>query len=165
MLKSIVRSPVLISKRQLTIPFLPTQPQKPGGVIGTPNDAYRFPPKSKMEGSYHWWMERTFTLTMLPLLTTAMLTSGPLSATCDTVFSLGVLGYSYMEFHSCITDYVSSRVYGKWHNYAMYLLRFGTVLSLFGIYKLENESDGVVGIVKKCWSDKKTTTEKIKGSV
>lgn len=161
MFKSIIKSPVLISKRQLTIPFLPTLPQKSGGVIGTPNDPYRFPPKSRLHGSFHWWLEKSFTLTMMPLLTTAMITSGPLSAAMDTAFSLSVLGYSYMEFHSCITDYISSRIYGKWHNYALYLLRFGTVISLIGIYKLENESDGVVGLVKKCWADKRDTVKMI----
>lgn len=67
-----------------------------------------------------------------------------------------------MEFNSCITDYISERVYGVWHKYAMYMLGLGSAVSLFGIYKLETENDGVVGLVKSLWhSPKKEKNEKI----
>ena len=37
-------------------------------------------------------------------------------------------------------------------NYAMYLLTLGSVLSALGIYKLQTEENGVVGILKKFWA-------------
>ena len=142
------------ARRSLTIPFIPVLPQKPGGVVGSPNDSYIPPKMNKFEGSYHWWAEKAFALTSLPLVTVAALTSGPLSVTCDSVLSVGLLGYCYMEMHSCITDYISSRVYGKYHNYALYLLGAGSLVSLVGIYKLETEDDGLVGFMKGLWKGK-----------
>ncbi|CAI4058407.1 succinate dehydrogenase membrane anchor subunit SDH4 SKDI_04G3990 [Saccharomyces kudriavzevii IFO 1802] len=150
------------AKKSFTIPFLPVLPQKPGGVKGTPNDAYVPPPENKLEGSYHWYMEKIFTLSVVPLATTAMLTTGPLSTAADSFFSVMLLGYCYMEFHSCVTDYISERVYGVWHKYAMYMLGLGSAVSLFGIYKLETENDGVVGLIKSLWgSSKRGDSEKI----
>ncbi|CCF56903.1 hypothetical protein KAFR_0B06070 [Kazachstania africana CBS 2517] len=153
------------AKRSFTIPFLPILPQKPGGVIGTPNEAYKSPRPNKLEGSFHWWLEKAFAVTSFPLATAALFTTGPLSTTCDSIFCLGLLGYYYMEFHSCITDYISSRVYGKIHNYAMYLLGAGTFVSLFGIYKLESETGGFVGIVKKLWAFPSITSNKMEDEV
>lgn len=154
----IIRSFQTTSKRALTIPFLPVLPQKPGGVIGTPNDPYKAPPVNKAEGSVHWWIEKSFALTSVPLVTAAFLTTGPLATVADSVLAVSLLGYSYVEFQSCITDYITSRVYGRWHNYAMYLLGAGSLLSLFGIYKLETENDGITGLVKQMWKVNSTST-------
>ncbi|CAL9737156.1 succinate dehydrogenase [ubiquinone] cytochrome b small subunit, mitochondrial [Monosporozyma servazzii] len=148
---TISRSFQTTAKRSLTIPFLPILPQKPGGVVGTPNDSYKPPTINKFEGSIHWWTEKAFTLTTLPLVTLATLSSGPLSTASDSILSVALLGYCYMEFQSCIADYITARVYGKWHNYAMYLLGAGSLVSLFGIYKLETENDGITGLVKGMW--------------
>lgn len=146
------------AKKCLTIPFLPVLPQKPGGVVGTPNDPYTPPPMSKAEGSYHWWLEKAFAITTLPLAATTIVT-GPLSTTYDSVFSIALLGYCYMEFHSCITDYIPKRVYGNFHNYALYLLGGGSLISLFGIYQLETKGDGVTGLVHSLWTGKVTEKE------
>ncbi|CAB4253940.1 similar to Saccharomyces cerevisiae YDR178W SDH4 Membrane anchor subunit of succinate dehydrogenase [Maudiozyma barnettii] len=146
------------AKRCLTIPFLPVLPQKPGGVVGTPNDPYVPPPVSKMEGPIHWWIEKTFAVATLPLAATALI-AGPLSTTYDSVFSVALLGYCYMEFHSCITDYIPKRVYGKFHNYALYLLGGGSLISLLGIYKLESEGEGITGLIHSLWTGKTTSKE------
>lgn len=139
------------AKRSLTIPFLPVLPQKPGGVVGTPNDPYKPPAVNKFEGSFHWWLEKGFALTTVPLVTVATLSSGPLSTVSDSILSVGLLGYCYMEFHSCIADYITARVYGRWHYYALYLLSGGSLISLYGIYKLETENDGITGLVRQLW--------------
>ena len=139
------------SAGQFVIPFLPLLPQKPGGVQGTPNDAFIPPKPHKMEGSYHWWLEKSFSYSILPLTTVAFLTTGTLSTVTDTALCLSALGYSYMEFHSCITDYVQTRQYGKYHNYALYLLGAGTLASLLGIYNLETQKGGFKGLVKSLW--------------
>lgn len=139
------------ARRQFVIPFLPLLPQKPGGVQGTPNDAFVPPKPNKMEGSYHWWLEKSFSYSILPLTTAAFLTTGTLSTALDSALCLSALGYSYMEFHSCITDYVQPRQYGKYHNYALYLLGAGTLVSLLGIYNLETQKGGFKGLVKSLW--------------
>ncbi|GMM57921.1 protein [Maudiozyma humilis] len=146
------------AKKCLTIPFLPVLAQKPGGVVGTPNDAFVPPKANKAEGSVHWWLEKAFAVTTLPLAATALVT-GPLGTTCDSIFSVALLGYCYMEFHSCITDYIPKRVYGNYHNYALYLLGGGSLLSLVGIYKLETENDGVTGFAKSLWTGKTVAKE------
>ena len=138
----------------LTIPFIPTVPQKPGGVIGTANDPYVHPKPNKMEGSVHWWLEKAFAVTTIPMATAAMFMTGPYSIAADSVFSTALLGYCYMEFHSCITDYIPARIYGRWHNYALYLLGAGSLVSLAGIYKMETEYDGLTGLVKSMWTGK-----------
>ena len=98
------------AKKSLTIPFLPVLPQKPGGVRGTPNDAYVPPPENKLEGSYHWYMEKIFALSVVPLATTAMLTTGPLSTAADSFFSVMLLGYCYMA-----VSYTHLDVYKRQH--------------------------------------------------
>lgn len=147
------------TKKCLTIPFLPVLPQRPGGVMGTPNDSYSPPPVSRTEGSVHWWLEKAFVATTVPLVTVAVFIPGPLSTTWDSIFSVALLGYCYMEFHSCITDYVPKRVYGKFHNYALYLLGGGSLISLLGIYKLETDNDGITGLIKSLWTGKIVSKE------
>lgn len=156
----LIRSFQTTSKKALTLPFLPVLPQKPGGVTGTANDSYKPPTINKFEGSIHWWIEKGFNITSIPLVTAAFLTTGPLSTVTDSILAVSILGYSYLEFQSCIADYITLSVYGKWHNYALYLLGAGSTLSLFGIYKLETENDGVTGLVKQMWKTDPTSTTK-----
>ncbi|CAI4046270.1 hypothetical protein SKDZ_12G2030 [Saccharomyces kudriavzevii ZP591] len=140
--------------RPFTIPFLPKIPQKPGGVSGTANDSSYMPPESKSHGSYHWIAERGLSLAVLPLIAIPMVTTGPISTFTDTFLSLVLLGHCHIGFQSCIIDYVSERVYGKVHHYAMYLLSLGSFISLVGIYKLESQGVGLVGSLKSLWDNK-----------
>lgn len=144
------------AKRSLTIPFLSTLPQKPGGVEGTPNDAFIPPPPSKLHGSYHWDFERFLAVSMVPLVALPLATSGSISTVADTLLSTILIGHLYVGFQSCIVDYISARVYGKNHNRAMFLLSLGTLLSLIGVYKLETEENGTIGVLTSLWkADKK----------
>ncbi|CAI4046597.1 hypothetical protein N7582_003850 [Saccharomyces uvarum] len=137
--------------RPFTIPFLPKIPQKPGGVSGTANDSSYMPPESRTHGSYHWIVERGLSLMVLPLIMVPLVTTGPISTFTDTFLSLVLLGHCHIGFQSCIIDYVSERVYGKVHHYAMYLLSLGSFLSLVGIYKLESQGAGLIGSLKSLW--------------
>ncbi|CAI1582356.1 hypothetical protein SEUBUCD646_0L02270 [Saccharomyces eubayanus] len=137
--------------RPFTIPFLPKIPQKPGGVSGTANDSSYMLPESRAHGSYHWIVERGLSLMVLPLIMVPLVTTGPISIFADTFLSLVLLGHCHIGFQSCIIDYVSERVYGKVHHYAMYLLSLGTFLSLVGIYKLESQEAGLIGSLKPLW--------------
>ena len=147
--------------RPFTIPFLPKIPQKPGGVSGTANDSSYMPPENKTQGSYHWIVERGLSFAVLPLTAVPLVTVGPVSTFIDTFLSLVLLGHCHIGFQSCIIDYISERVYGKVHYYAMYLLSLGSFLSLIGIYKLESQEAGLIGSLKSLWDNKPVTKRKM----
>lgn len=147
------------ARRNLTIPFLSTLPQKAGGVVGTPNDAYHPPPVDKMHGSYHWDFERALAVAMVPLATIPLATGGSISTVADSLLASVLLGHVYIGFQSCIIDYIPARVYGKNHNYAMYLLTLGSVFSALGIYKLETEENGIIGVLSRLWTADRESQE------
>ena len=139
------------------IPFLPVLPQPAGGVKGNVNEAFVPPAISKAHGSYHWDAEKLIFLAAMPLVTVPLLSMGaPISSTLDILLSVTVMSHFFIEFQSCITDYVQKRVYGKIHNYAMYLLYLGTMGSLVGIYNLQNtENGGFTGFLKTFFGKEK----------
>ncbi|KAK6463150.1 succinate dehydrogenase membrane anchor subunit [Scheffersomyces coipomensis] len=135
----------------LLIRGIKTIPQPPGYIVGTVNDAYVPPKAHKLEGSYHWTSERLVALGLAPLTLAPLL--GGTSTLLDSTLSVLVLYHSYTGFQSCIIDYIPKRVYGSLHNYAMYLLTFGTGVAGYGLYKIEtSEEGGVSGIVKKIYT-------------
>lgn len=147
------------ARRNLTIPFLSTLPQKAGGVVGTPNDAYHPPAVDKMHGSYHWDFERALAVAMVPLVTIPLAAGGSISTVADSLLASVLLGHVYVGFQSCIIDYIPARVYGKNHNYAMYLLTLGSVFSALGIYKLETEENGIIGVLSRLWTADRESQE------
>ncbi|EDO16868.1 hypothetical protein Kpol_1024p21 [Vanderwaltozyma polyspora DSM 70294] len=153
-----------VSRRlNFRIPFLPALPQAPGGVRGDVNEAYVPPKADKMHGSYHWDFERIVAVSIIPLVTipTLGLSSMPLHSTIDAVLCVTAMSHFFLEFQSCITDYVQKRVYGKIQNYAMYLLYGGSLLSLIGIYNLQSEENqGFTGLLTKVFG-KDTKNESI----
>lgn len=139
------------SKRSFTIPFLSTLPQKPGGVEGTANDPFIAPEPRKTEGSYHWDFERIIAVSLVPLVTLPIATGGSISTVADGLLSAVLVGHLHVGFQSCIMDYISERVYGKNHHRAMFLLTLGSLLSFIGIYKLETEENGAIGVLTSLW--------------
>lgn len=140
------------AKKSLTIPFLSTLPQTPGGVKGDVNDAYVPPAPEKIHGSLHWDFERVVAISMVPLVTVPLAASGSISTALDTMLASMLLCHCYVGFQSCIIDYIPARVYGKNHNYAMYLLGFGSIISVFGIYQIETKENGIIGILTSLWT-------------
>lgn len=127
-----------------------TIPQPPGHIVGTVNDAYVGPAPDKKHGSYHWTSERAVAIGLLPLIGSSF-ASTP-SVILDTTLSAFILFHSYTGFQSCIIDYIPKRVYGAYHNYAMYLLTFGTGVAGYGIYSIEQkEEGGLSGIISRIW--------------
>ncbi|CAR26890.1 hypothetical protein ZYGR_0I01620 [Zygosaccharomyces rouxii] len=150
------------SKRSLTIPFLSTLPQKPGGVEGTPNDPFIAPEPHKTHGSYHWDFERFLAVSMIPLVTLPLATGGSVSTVADGLLSTILLGHLYVGFQSCIIDYIPARVYGKNHGRAMFLLSLGSLLSIIGVYKLETEENGTIGVLTSLWKNREDQEQKEK---
>ncbi|SCV04687.1 LAMI_0H18272g1_1 [Lachancea mirantina] len=140
------------ARRSLTIPFLSTLPQAPGGVKGNVNDAYVPPPPHKTHGSLHWDFERAVAVCMPPLVGSALASGGDLGTVADSLLCSALFAHLYIGFQSCIIDYIPKRVYGKNYNYAMYLLTLGSIVGAVGVYKLETEEEGLTGVVQKLWT-------------
>ncbi|SCU96851.1 LAFA_0G08438g1_1 [Lachancea sp. 'fantastica'] len=160
MQKQALRTLHQTGKKSLTIPFLSTLPQNPGGVKGDVNEAYRPPAPDRIHGSLHWDFQRITSVALLPLVGSSLAAGGDISVVADSVLATVLLGHIYVGYQSCIVDYIPSRVYGKNHTYAMYLLTLGSLFAGVGIYKLETEENGLTGVVKKLWSAKSTSEGK-----
>lgn len=118
--------------------------------MGTVNDAYVPPKPNKTHGSLHWTSERVVAIGLVPLVG-SLLVAGP-STVIDASLSSLLLYHCFAGFQSCIIDYIPQRVYGSYHNYAMYLLTFGTGVAAYGVYELETkEEGGILGILSRLW--------------
>lgn len=127
------------------------KPQPPGYVVGTVNDAYVPPESNYYEGGHHWSYEKVVTGSLIPL-TVAPFIFGADIPIVDTAFCVTCLFHSHMGLKSCIIDYIPKRVYGIWHTYASRLLTLGTSVSLYGIYLLETEANGLFNIISGVWN-------------
>ncbi|CAH6718199.1 mitochondrial inner membrane protein Shh4p [[Candida] jaroonii] len=126
-----------------------TIPQPPGFIVGDVNDAYVPPKPSKSHGSIHWTSERAISMAMVPLALSPFITGA--STVIDSTLCAVTLAHCYTGFQSCIIDYIPVRVYGAYHNYAMYLLTFGTGVAAYGVYDIEKREGGVTNIISKLW--------------
>ncbi|CDK26349.1 unnamed protein product [Kuraishia capsulata CBS 1993] len=124
--------------------------QPPGYIIGTVNDAYTPPDMDQYHGSFHWSYDRVIATAMVPL-TLAPFVAGVDIPLVDTLLSSLILFHSRAGFQSCITDYIPKRVYGVWHKVAMGLLNLGSWVSIYGIYLLETEGNGLFNLVNQIW--------------
>lgn len=122
----------------------------PGNIVGTVNDAYKFPEPDHYHGSNHWTYDRILAMGLVPL-TAFPFVMGVEFPMVDSIFCLTVLLHSYAGFKSCIIDYIPERVYGFWHRAAMKLLTLGTAVSLYGIYILETTENGLFDFVSKIY--------------
>lgn len=126
-------------------------PQPPGGIVGTVNDAVTYPTPSKLHGSKHWTAERLIIIGFVPLIV-APLAGTSLTPLLDGTLSSLILLHSHLGFESCIVDYIPKRVYGPFHNIAIYALFAGTAAAFYGIYQYETTDIGLVSTVGKIWN-------------
>ncbi|ODV94823.1 hypothetical protein PACTADRAFT_76429 [Pachysolen tannophilus NRRL Y-2460] len=125
-------------------------PQPAGHVVGSLNDPFVPPAADHVHGSYHWTYDRLMTVAMIPLSMTPFI-SGIAHPIIDAGLCSLLLLHCKAGFESCIVDYIPKRVYGIWHNIAMRLLQLGSWISLYGIYVLETESNGMFEFISSIW--------------
>jgi len=125
-------------------------PQPPGYITGTVNDAVKLPKPDRYHGSYHWGFERLVTAGLVPLTVWPFVT-GSLPPLADFTLGALLIAHCHMGFGSCITDYIPKRRFPKLHPACFYLLGLGSAVGLYGVYKLETEEEGLVGVAKGLW--------------
>lgn len=130
---------------------LGTIPQPPGGIVGSVNDPVAIPSPNRSHGSYHWSFERIIVLGMVPLMVTPF-TAITLTPVLDATLGSLILMHSHLGFESCIIDYIPKRVYGPFHNLAMYALYLGSATALYGVYQMETNDIGLTAAVSKIWN-------------
>ncbi|BAO41585.1 Succinate dehydrogenase [ubiquinone] cytochrome b small subunit [Kluyveromyces marxianus] len=158
--------------RGIRLPSLPNKaslskykliPPPPGGVTGTVNDTL---PKSEpnwFHGSYHWDYERITAVSLIPLTMVPLygaMSSATFAATfpvpiIDAVLASTILIHSYLGITSCIIDYIPLRKFGFWHKAAKFALALGSSISLYGIYVLETENNGLIDLITALWDKEK----------
>lgn len=125
--------------------------QPPGHVEGTINEAAKIPLMNPYESSYHWTYDRMVSLGLIPM-TVAPLAFGVENPLLDASFCLILLFHIHSGFKSCIIDYIPERVYGFWHRAACKLLSFGSFVSMYGIYLLETNENGLFDLISRTWN-------------
>lgn len=124
-----------------------TIPLPPGNIIGTVNDAYVPPKALKSHGSFHWNAERGVALGLVPLVGAPFFTG--VSTVLDSTLLAFLLFHCFVGFQACIIDYIPARKFGSLHNYAMYLLTFGTGVAAYGVYEIEKKEEGLTNVISK----------------
>lgn len=141
---------ISLKPRLPKLPNLKLKPDAPGNIIGTVNDAYVPPMPDISEGSFHWAYERMVVLSMTPLVVFPFI-AGVDYPLVDATLGVLIALHSRYGFHSCIIDYIPLRKFDFWHKFAMFLLNVGTCVSIYGIYILETENNGLCDLIQKLW--------------
>ncbi|TID29409.1 hypothetical protein CANINC_001983 [Pichia inconspicua] len=149
--KSFTARNLSLKPRLPKFPSFKLTPDPPGNIVGTVNDAYVPPQPEISKGSFHWAYERLVVLGMTPLIVFPFI-AGVDYPLVDAILSSLILLHSRYGFQSCIIDYIPKRKFGTWHKLAMILLNIGSFTSLYGIYVIETENNGLADLIYKMWT-------------
>lgn len=155
------------SKRYLSMKFLDKYKlpkQNPGAVEGTINDKLKTPDLNFFEGGFHWGYEKIIALaiiptSLLPFYSYLYLGNLSISPIWDSLLSIFLLMHASYGYKSCIIDYIPERKFGYWHKFCKRLLQLGGVLSLYGIYVMETENNGMTDLVRRLWRAKSSNDD------
>ncbi|CCD24882.1 Tim18p NDAI_0E00660 [Naumovozyma dairenensis CBS 421] len=117
---------------------------------------FTLPKPSQVEGSYHEEYEKIAKYSLLPLSLVPFVISmagGVVPPLLDTALATTFLIYIQYGFTSCIIEYLPKEKFHRWHNAAKYLLYSFSSLSLYGIYQLETENNGLIDLISKLWQN------------
>lgn len=155
------------SKRYLSMKFLDKYKfpkQNPGAVEGSLNDNLKKPELSFFDGGFHWGYEKIITLAMiptaiLPFYSYMYLGNLSISPVWDSLLSILLLMHASYGYKSCIIDYIPERKFGYWHKFCKRLLQLGGIISLYGIYVMETENNGMTDLVRRLWRAKSSNDD------
>lgn len=147
---SLVSRNLSLKPRLPKLPSFKLNPEPAGNIIGTVNDAYVPPPMEMSEGSFHWAYERLITVGMAPLIVFPFI-AGVDYPLVDAAMGSLILLHSRYGLQSCIIDYIPIRKFGNWHKLAMLLLNLGSFISLYGVYVIETEYNGICDLIGQLW--------------
>jgi succinate dehydrogenase (ubiquinone) membrane anchor subunit len=127
--------------------FLGAGPQT---IKGGVNDPAPVPEANSAKGSYHWIMERSLALGLVPL-TIAPFAAGSLNPTIDAVLCGGLLLHSHFGFQQVIIDYIPKRTHARLHKLFWWGLNAATLTVGVGLYEFETNDIGVTEAIKRVW--------------
>lgn len=138
--------------------------QNPGAVAGSINDKLEPSKISYFEGGFHWSYEKIITValipsTLVPFYSFFYLENLSINPIMDSALAALILIHASYGYKACIIDYVPKRKFGYWHAICKRLLQLGGVLSLYGIFVMETENNGLTNLIKRLWLAKSSNAE------
>ncbi|KAE8211690.1 hypothetical protein CF327_g4595 [Tilletia walkeri] len=120
-------------------------------IEGTVNEPTTFPPPSPSHGSYHWTLERTLSIALVPLIAAGAVKHGA-SGILDGAIGLSLVVHSHIGFDACLQDYLHKRKYPIAGPIGVWALRAATVGTLVGIYEFQTNDVGFTELIAKVWT-------------
>lgn len=138
--------------------------QNAGGVEGTINDKIQPSKISYFDGGFHWSYEKIISValipsTLVPFYSFFYLENLAINPILDSALAALILIHASYGYKACIIDYIPKRKYGYWHVICKRILQLGGVLSLYGIFVMETENNGLTNLIKRLWLAKSTKAE------
>ncbi|CAG8547279.1 582_t:CDS:2 [Paraglomus occultum] len=118
-------------------------------IKGSVNDAVVLPARDKFFGSYHWFFERSLSISLIPL-TAASIVQGAHPIT-DLLLGVVLPIHCHVGFDAIITDYLPTRRAPTLHKLSTWGLRGATLLVLIGCYQFNTNDVGMTELVKRVW--------------
>ncbi|CAD6884000.1 unnamed protein product [Tilletia controversa] len=120
-------------------------------IDGTVNEPTTFPPPSPSHGSYHWTLERSLSIALVPLIAAGAAKHGA-SGILDGAIALSLVVHSHIGFDVIVQDYLHPRKYPVAGPIAAWTLRAATVGTLVGIYEFQTNDVGFTELIAKVWT-------------
>ncbi|KAL6929728.1 hypothetical protein ACO0SA_001132 [Hanseniaspora valbyensis] len=138
--------------------------QNSGAVEGSINDDLKKPEIDYSKGGFHWNYEKIVSAALIPFVSLPfysyfVLGNLNIDPMMDAVLSTLILIHVSYGYESCIVDYIPKRKFGYWHDVCKRLLQAGGILSLYGIFIMETENNGLTNLVRRLWTAKSADAE------
>lgn len=116
--------------------------------------------KSPTHGSYHWNAERALSLITLPLMGTAVIYGSV--PVVDIALGIVMPFHIHLGFDCMIQDYLPKRRSPILNTICTWLLRLGTILTLYGCYVINSRDVGLTALTARLWTGKVPVEDKKK---
>ncbi|TPX31392.1 hypothetical protein SmJEL517_g05266 [Synchytrium microbalum] len=113
--------------------------------------------KSKVEGSYHWDLERALSLVSVPLIGGAFI-MGPVPM-IDLALGVVIPLHCHIGFEAIIQDYLPKRKFAVIYPVTIWFTRLASALVLYGVYQFNTNDVGLTALMKRIWTGKTAKIE------